>query len=542
MQGTLETRVGLFVLAALAVFVYMGFQIGAFKFDRYRYATYTLYFKDISGLTRKAEVKIAGVKVGWVEETKLVTDHPVVAQAKVMILKEFTLYHNAHAIVRQEGLLGPKYLEVVPGDPLLPLLKEGSTFGKPGVSPVSMDELLHKFDTIATNVEEVTDTVKDVLGGNAGKDQLRSIFDNLNVTAEKMADFSQVLERSFTRNEDNIDALLSIGHDIKRVSEKLELDVLPTIKESIERIADAVNRDFDRVAGKLSSTAEALEEASLQARDSFASIDSVVEKINEGKGLIGKLINEEETYRDLKVAMGGLKNYFASVDKLEIIFDGHSETMLRPAEHYRREDSKFYFDLRIHPAEDYFYLVEIASSLKGWVDRYEVRKSYLTNDGKPVDVSHLKMDDADRVFLEFQEKREIFTRNTVKFGLQFGKIFSDIALRIGLFEGTGGVGLDFDIPFRSEKFRWVTTFEMFDLIGWNREHDERPHLKWLNRMFVMNNIYFTFGADDFVSKRNANIFFGAGIRFGDDNFKYILKNVGGASALSGGSGYCYSIN
>lgn len=88
MPGNVETRVGIFVLLALGVFAYMGFQIGAFRFDRGSYSKYTLLFKDISGLARKADVKIAGVKVGWVEEiTLLPDDHLTVARAVVMIKK-----------------------------------------------------------------------------------------------------------------------------------------------------------------------------------------------------------------------------------------------------------------------------------------------------------------------------------------------------------------------------------------------------------------------------------------------------------------------
>ena len=39
------------------------------------------------------------------------------------------------------------------------------------------------------------------------------------------------------------------------------------------------------------------------------------------------------------------------------------------------------------------------------------------------------------------------------------------------------------------------------------------------------------GADDFISKKNANVFFGAGIRFGDDDVKYLIPSLGGASFI-----------
>ena len=64
MQHKVEFIVGIFVLAALAILVYMASQIGAFRFDRIRYNTYSMNCKDVSGLSRKAMVKIAGVNVG----------------------------------------------------------------------------------------------------------------------------------------------------------------------------------------------------------------------------------------------------------------------------------------------------------------------------------------------------------------------------------------------------------------------------------------------------------------------------------------------
>lgn len=511
----------------------MGFKIGAFRFDRGNYNEYILFFKDVSGLTRKAEVKIAGVTVGWVESVDLQADHLNQAETKIMVKKGFNLYGDARGIVRQDGLLGPKFIELVPGNPDLEVLRHGQTLRAPTETPVSVDELLRKFGNIANNVESITDSLKGVMGDAQGQDQLRGIIENLSVTANRMASFSTILERSFVKNEEHLDALLSLGTHVKSITNKLEQDVLPAVQDGIEKIAHVFDRDFNRVAGSLATAAHAVEEATLQARDGFSSISSVAGKIDEGKGLIGKLVNEEETYRDLKVAVQGLKNYFAKVDALQIIFDAHGETMHRPAENYRYEDSKFYFDMRIHPSEDHFYLVQLASSEKGWRDERETLKTRFDDCGNILPTDRwikppiMDADNASR------ERVQTFTRNTIKFGFQFGKVFKDVAFRIGLFDNTGGIAVDYDIPFPTNKFRWVTSFEVFDINGWNRLHDRRPHLKWLNKMYFMRNLYFTFGADDFVSKRNANAFMGVGLRFGDDDIKYILPSIGGARGVAG---------
>lgn len=565
MQGKIETRVGIFVLIAVAIFGYMGFKIGAFRFDRAQYTQYQLYFHDISGLSRKAAIKISGVKVGWVEEIKLVEGAQAKAEAIVMVASAYPLYQNAQAIVRQDGLLGPKYIDLNPGDPLLRRLEEGDALQKSNVDSVDLDDLFREVKQIAGNVREVSESFKDVFAGPQGVDQLRSFVGNLDNAAEKFSNVTTVIERSFMRNEENIDAFLEIGANVRMLSDRLEKNVFPVFQESIEKIATVFDRDFGRIATHVETTTDALEEAAAQARDGLRSVSSVAEKIDEGKGLLGKLVNEDETYRDLKVAVSGFKNYVSKLDRMQILFDTHFETMHRPAENYRYEDSKGYFDIRIHPNEEYFYLVQIASSEKGFAYRTEKEYTYTnddldyinpakpnnpqatpenqtpTEDQRPRLLSNSDyantLPSDEQLKTVYRKERLRFERNGVKIGVQFGKIFGDVALRVGMIDGFAGFGADYEFPFKTGNFRWVTTFEGFDFRGFNRRgpnkfhQDKRPHLKWLNRMFLMRNIYFTFGADDFVSKQNANAFVGIGMRFGDDDVKYVLGSISGASGL-----------
>lgn len=522
MIGKIETRVGIFVLGSIGVFIYMGFQIGSFRFDRGRYAEYPLFFKDVSGITRKADVKIAGVKVGWVEQVSLLPNEDMLVEITVMILKEYSLYSDAYAMVRQDGLLGPKYIEIITGDPLLRKLQPGDPLSKPSTEPVSIDALMQQFKQIATNVDEVTTSFKDVMGGPEGREQLQSIFDNINTSVKRLSSVGDVLERVITRNEENIDNFLQMG---------------TSFQESIDKISNVFDRDFNRMATKFENSASALEDASIQARDGLRSVSSVAEKIDEGKGLLGKLVNEDETYRDLKLAVEGFKNYLTQIDRLQVVFDTRFESMIRRAEGYKWEDSKGFFGIRIYPREDYFYLVQLASSNKGYIKRKYVERDYFDADGNQLDTEGLQnqplgaqlgVDDLTRLSLVLDHEKITTTRYAFTLDLQFGKIFKDIAFRFGLFEGTAGVAMDIDIPFPTDKFRWVTSLELYDMIGFNRRiEDRRPHAKWLNKMFIMRNIYTTFGADDFASKRNASIFFGAGIRFGDDDIKYFLSSLTG---------------
>jgi phospholipid/cholesterol/gamma-HCH transport system substrate-binding protein len=534
-QNKLETRIGIFIIAASAIFLYMGFQIGSFRFDRANYNTYFIFFEDVSGLSRKSVVKIAGVNTGWVEAVILV-DAERQVKTKIMIKKEYILHEDAYAIVRQDGLLGSKYIEIIPGDPLLPTIESGTELGKPSVAPVSIDELLHQVQRITTNIQDVSETLKESIGGEHGRERIDSIVKNVSTVAQQMVDVSGVLERTIAKNEDSIDAFLDIGNQFKRLSDRLDEKVLPSFQESVEKISDVFDRDFSRVADSLESSVSSIEEASAQARDGFKEISNVAQKIAQGEGLIGKLVNEDALYKDIKVAAGGLKNYMTRMDKLQVIFDGHTEGMHRPSEYYGIfEDAKAYIEMRIHPHEDYFFLLQLVGSERGFVERFKVDKTYENDEGQVINPDKLALSDNDRLENVFAQSTEIFTRNSYRFGLQIGKIFGPIAFRVGIFDGFGGFAVDFDIPFPTDKFRWITSIEGFDFRGFNRHldrihSDRRPHFKWINRMFFIKNLYAVFGADDFVSKRNASIFAGFGLRFGDSSFKYLLPSIASTMA------------
>ncbi len=549
MKINTETSVGLFVLGALAIFFYMTFHIGVFRFDTQNYRKQYVYFNDVSGLAKKADVKIAGVKVGWVSDILLTQRDDEAgydAKAEIMVLRHYLLRTNSYAIVRQDGLLGVKYLELVPGDPLSPSLKEGEPLGKPGQSPASIDGLLQQFKTIADNVETITGSVKDSLVSSDGRERMQDIMGDVHKAAARLASFTESIDRIITNNEDDLqgivrdfrdfagqmrDAMPMLKEDFHRLAGRLTDQTLPSFDRNVERIANVFDRDFGGMADKLESTADAIEEAALQTRDGFRSFGSVVSKIDDGKGLIGKLINEDQTYHDLKVAVQGLKNYFSKIESMGVVFDSHFEAMYTRGENFDLRDSKGYFDVRVHPNQDHFYLLQYMGSTKGGIERSVTDRIWKDTDGNAYNVdevlSTLTTGNEFRK-LEFspsiEETRRV--RDAKKFGFQFGKTFTDLALRFGLFESSFGVGVDYDIPFNSDKLRWVTSVEAFDMRGRDRLNDQSPHLKWINRVFLMRNIYVNFGADDFVSKHNANAFFGVGLRFGDDDVKYFISRLG----------------
>ncbi len=545
-----ETSVGIFVIGALAVFLYMTVQIGVFQLDMDKYRKQVVYFNDISGLIKKADVKIAGVKVGWIVDISLNQKDDgtgYTAEADIMIDKRYIIRADGHGVVRQDGLLGVKYLEIIPGDPALPALTNGDALGKPGKSPVSVDELLQQAKSVATNIEEISGVIRDALVSPDQKSKIKDTVDNIYKTSEKLSRFSTRIDTILVDNQDDIEGMVRdfrgfaaemreavplVQSDVHELSQHLSGVTLPGIDRNVDRVASAFERDFDAIANKLESTADAIEQAALQTRDGFKGINSVANKINDGHGLIGKLINDDEVYYDFKKSIQGLRNYFSRVESMATVFDSHSEMMYGPLEGMNIKNNKGYFDIRIHSNEDTFYILQVMSSIAGKMSRVVQNRTFYDTEGYQYNVPLLAHNHSDVTKIisvdlvpGFIEKTR--TPDALALGFQIGKVYKDVAFRFGMMEGSFGVACDYEIPFESDLVRWVSSFEMFDFRGRERFiDDQRPHLKWINKVFLCRNLYVNFGADDFVSLHNANGFFGMGLRFADDDLKYLISQLG----------------
>ena len=533
-----ETRVGLFIIVSIGIFFYLSINIGSIRLDRDQYYSYKAYFDDTGGLDVKASVKIAGVEVGWVDSITLLEGGK--AEVNIMINKRNRLARNAYAIIQQEGLIGQKTLEIDPGDPSAGLLTPGSILSMPGKSPASVGDLLDQFRDIANSIHDIANSFRNVFASRQGEENMRKAIEGVARASDRLADFSETLERTVKKNEDNINGMLIdfrkvsahldkgvpiITDDFHNIHNSLTDDVFPELKGSFENIKLAFADDripkLTNKIGNMSDTAssafENIEDAAGHAKDGFREAGQVMNKLNTGKGVLGKLINEDETYSDIKKTIRGFKNFVSKTDSLKIIIDAHSETLLQTG------DTKGYFEVKLRPTSTYFYQLQMVASPRGAITRHKTFYEYFDENEEKLNVDELIKDGRDLIRFPGRVDRIEQTEDSILFGAQFGMRFNRLALRVGLFESTAGAAVDWYVPLNTSKLHWITTFEAFDFDGVYRIGDVRAHLKWINRLYFMRNVYTTFGIDDFYSRRDATFFFGGGLRFGDDNLKYFLS-------------------
>jgi phospholipid/cholesterol/gamma-HCH transport system substrate-binding protein len=150
----LEMKVGIFVFIGLTVLVIFVLSIGGFKTWSSGYRI-NLDFNFINGVKVGAPVRFAGVDVGEIKKIDL---QFIPAENRSMVRLEVWLRDitrvpaDSTVWVNTLGLLGEKYVEIIPGKDYANCLKVNQSLI--GVDPVPTHELFVRAGSILNNVDD----------------------------------------------------------------------------------------------------------------------------------------------------------------------------------------------------------------------------------------------------------------------------------------------------------------------------------------------------------------------------------------------------
>lgn len=435
MKVPAEIKVGLFALVGIVILAYATLKVGDQSVVAGGgYQVWTL-FDTVVGLRPKAPIEMAGVEVGVVKKISLTPEGR--ARAILAINQKVRLAVNAKALLRTRGFLGDTYVELTPGDPELPPLKDGDQ--------IIDTELGGDVNTLVNRFNEVADDIRSMTS------ELRG------APVENLKEFIQVMRDVSVRNEKNFDRIAS---NLAELTESLK-DLVASGREDI--------------------------------RDSMDRIASIAQKIDEGRGTIGRLVNDPETAEKLNEAIDSLNETLGGMPRWELEMGYHTEYLINT------KDYKHYVSFGLKPSPDKAFLLDIVGD-PAPDTRREQRTSSITVGGTTTNVT---------------TESSVLSRDSVLFSAQIAKKFYDFTLRGGMIESKGGLGLDFDQgPFG-------LAFSAFDF---ETKFNEKPHLKLLGSLNLTKNLFLVGGADDPLNPtQKTDYFFGGGFRLVDEDIKSLLS-------------------
>lgn len=478
-------KVGIFAtvcLVILAVLIWQIEDINPFAEEGRRIDA---LFDSVAGLDEKATVRVAGVRVGRVDGVNLDGRK---ARVTLLLEKPVPMPEGTFARVANLGLLGEKYIEIIPGPPGGPALPPDAVL--PGVTPPTIDEAIAKINDIGTSIQQMTGTLSGAdLGGN-----INHLMDELELT-------SREIRLLVAENRANLSATMGNFREMSTV-----------LAHELPRLAEQMNRTLTQVEalvadnrGEVSASLSNIREVTDRLQTSVDNFNEISGKIARGEGTLGKLVNDEQAYDQvistLDSIQGGvetLSGTLGAINRFRIDLDmqGYALPGL--------EDSGFQTSLLldIDPQDDQrLYRAGISVPPNG--KRKEKTETItVTNPDGTTAVTTINKITEERAFSA-----------TGLFGWKGPK---DVRFFAGLLENSGGAQVEY--PLFEERF--LVSFEAFDF---NRPDDLEPHLRLTGRWRFHPNLYLVGGYDDFLE--DDSFFLGGGIRWNDENIKYLLGAV-----------------
>jgi phospholipid/cholesterol/gamma-HCH transport system substrate-binding protein len=440
-------------------------------------------FESVEGLDEGSPVRVAGVRVGYVEEVGLEDGEAVV---RLAVVPGVEVREGATAQIRSEGMLGENYVAIQPGPTGAPELAGGAVIR--GVPSTGFDDVLDTVGAVGGDVKQVTQSLRNVLGTPEGERRLEEILANI---AELTAQTQQLVAENRTEVRETIGNFRDVSATLR--------DELPRLAEKMGRLADNIDAlvadNRDEISGSLAN----VEEVTARLRTTADNLNDITGKIARGEGTIGKLVNEDETVENVNETLNAVESGIASLKetigrpatwKLDVAMQTETLPDL--------DDSRSMFEFDLHTTDRRFYRVGLVDSPVG--DTETTREVITVTDPQG------------NTEVTIQEREE--TTDDFTFNAQVGYRIGRTIFRAGLFESDGGVGVD----------RWMlddklgVTLEAYDF---GREEDA-PHLRFEGRYFVNDHIFGMAGWDDPTYSDNSSYFVGAGITWRDEDLKYLL--------------------
>ncbi len=492
-----EAKVGIFLLLGILVLTYFTLRIGKMGVTERGYPVFAS-FDTVAGLDEKSVVKMSGVPIGQVELITLRDGRP---RVRMRIREGVKIPVDSSISLASEGLLGEKYVEIVPGRSR-EFIPSGGEIEK-SISAATLDELIRKVTLIADDVKKVTASLAEVLGSDDGKASLKEIVANIRESVKTLRSILSDNEKKVAAILDNVERITA---DLKDVTgnEKEDLKALianlkefsETLKEKTPQLAAKLDDTLGNIEGMVDENRENIKQAIENIKKASAKLDNTLGKIERGEGTLGKLVTEDAAYENLNSTLEGINRYLKRAEKMQFYLDYRMEYLQEPSEF------KHYAALRIQPTVDKYYLIGVVDDPFGREKRTTTVTS--TTDVNPpggtTTVETVKTE----------------TLDTLKFNALVAKRFGDFTFKGGLIESTGGFGL----AYHAFSDSLTLGIEAYDF---GREDDD-PHLKIYGNYDIFKNLFITAGYDDFLNndRDRRTIFVGFGLKFRDEDMKTLL--------------------
>lgn len=275
MKITREIKTAILVIASILLFIWgYSFLKGRDLFTNYK--TFFVEYKSVEGLATSAPVTLNGLVIGKVSSITI-NENTGVLLVELQLKTDFPISKSSIASIYEPGFIGGKQIAIIPNFNDKTLAVDGQKLQggiKMGLTDKVGDQLAplqEKLEKLLGSTEKLISGFNNVLDQKGQQDLKLTLFE-LSRTVEQFHKVS-----------------MSVN------------DLLSTNKSQI----NGVVTNFNKISGNFSKISDSLDKADLgkTARNlnaSLARVDGIVSGLESGKGSMGKLLNDEAFYQNIR--------------------------------------------------------------------------------------------------------------------------------------------------------------------------------------------------------------------------------------------------
>jgi phospholipid/cholesterol/gamma-HCH transport system substrate-binding protein len=286
--GNQTLWVGVFLILGMICILAALFILTDAAIFRGRYIV-TTTVPDAGGIRRGDPVQMLGVNIGRVQRFEI---DPKGVAIRLELQGEYDVPVDSTVFLKSSGLLGGMIAEIVPGKSTQPLKGGGTLVGRTDEAMMdAVNRLAGEAETILTsvqavlsdeNVESIGSTTRNL---DAGSAQMRKLLADVSVAVNDQRRELKTLSASLQRSAEGFEKVAT-GPELER-----------TLKQ-----VDAATARMETVMASLEKTA--------------SSVETVMARLDRGEGTAGKLLRDEELYRNMNAAMLNMNQATVNINKL----------------------------------------------------------------------------------------------------------------------------------------------------------------------------------------------------------------------------------
>jgi len=288
-----KLRVGLFVggtLLVLAIFILLVGDVG-YLFKKAGY-TLNVDVPSAAGLDSKAVVKMAGVKIGFVRDIRLVG-----IQARVVISVESNVRVpvDSTATFSTLGLLGEKYVEISPGKSS-EYCRDGAVI--PGALAVGFDQIGGLLSSLGGELQAAAASLRGTLD-----EEMRAKF---KAALDGAAGAAGELRAFLAQNRGGVESLVQGASRTMDGIGQTAAEAAADLAKTLALLRDTIQENREGLKADLAKIGEAAEK-----------LQSILDRIDRGEGSAGKLIREPGLYDEARQALTSVQNTTRSLSAVK---------------------------------------------------------------------------------------------------------------------------------------------------------------------------------------------------------------------------------